>query len=188
MVALAGIDLETYSPQGPPWRPASDDPIVCASIALYDDDLWIVVGLIAPPRAEAKLIRKLLNLIKVVEGIKLWFYGYGDGKFDANYLVFRARKYDLLRDAKEAVEKGVNIDVNDLAKEVLGLPQSYRLSMSKCEHILGLARTIAKHEVNGSNFHHYYELWLKSGNLTPMWYNQEDAVMTVRIFQRLRKT
>lgn len=186
LVVLVGIDLETYSPEGPPWRLASNDPIVCASLAIYDGDVWVVVSLIGPPRAEAKLIRRLLSLVRAIEGVRLWFYGYGEGKFDANYLMLRAERYGLLREAQEAINRGLNIDVNDLAKEVLGLSQDYRLSMSRCERMLGLTRTMSKRDINGSNFHHYYELWLRNGNLTPMWYNQEDSVMTVRIFQQLK--
>ena len=185
---VISIDIETYSPNGKPWE-TWVDPIV--SIAMvYSKTINPIDGcltqcLVETPQSEAELLRKFIKILDALDCPRIWFFGYGIGRFDYPYLQSRAEIHQLDADIREAVDRQANYDVCDLAKHAFGLSPDSRLSMARTEELLGIRRTSDKSILNGANFHNAYDSWRHNEEKQAIWYNQEDAINTLLILWKL---
>jgi len=183
---LIGVDIETYSPSTPPWKTYAD-PIVCVSFAITNDidinDGLCVISMIQPPEQERLLLSQSLSILESLNGVRVWFYGYGEGRFDAPYMLARAAIYGLENRLKNAIESELNLDVYDVAKKIAGINS---FSMRRCEEMLDIKRILSKSCINGANYHYYYDLWRRNGSYEALFYNIEDAITTLRVFQKLK--
>ena len=186
---LVSIDIETYSPQTPPWKNGRKDPVVAFSMASADEGEpsrgMTIITVIQPPEKEVKLLSQVARLLQYFNGTQVWYYGYGAEKFDMPYLIYRSSLYGLDKELINSVEKNPNIEVSDLAKRSFNLDPEYHLSMSNCEERLGIRRMLPKTIFNGASYHDYFDQWRGSGSPLAIWYNQEDVLCTLNILHNI---
>lgn len=163
------LDIETYSPQGFPYD--AEDPIVSVSLARplsWNPRLGVEISsVICHPSLEPRLLRTLSSLLDShLEGILLTYNGL---RFDLPYLESRASRFDI----EMSLERIPHIDLYRLIRGLGVYLPSYR--QKDVEEYLGITRHVK--DVKGSNYYMHYQNFLKSGDIKPIIYNIEDALL-----------
>ncbi|MBS7638154.1 ribonuclease H-like domain-containing protein [Candidatus Bathyarchaeota archaeon] len=180
-IPITSLDIETYSPQGFPHD--AEDPIVSVSLAqpLCGDPRWGVElsSVVCHPSLEPRLLRILSSLLNSrLGGILLTYNGL---RFDLPYLKSRADRYGIELSWK--LDGMPHIDLYQLVRGwELCLP-SYR--QKEVEEFLGIRRHVA--DVNGGNYYRHYQNFLKKGDIKPILYNIEDALLIHMILYILKR-
>ncbi len=165
------LDIETYSPQGFPYD--AEDLIVSVSLArpLCGNPRWWVEisSVICHPSLEPRLLKTLSSqLDSRIEGPLLTYNGL---RFDLPYLEARARRFGI--DLARNLERIPHIDLYRLIRGLgICLPNHRQKDV---EEFLGIRRRVK--DVNGSNYYIHYQNFLKNGDIKPIIYNIEDALL-----------
>ena len=175
-----GFDIETYSPKGFPKN--FEDPIVAATIALSINEDFknglIVLSSIFPSSSETLILKWILNTLNSLP--KGYILTYNGKRFDITYMMTRAKRCGI-NYCERALSKHAHIDLYEKVKQNGKLPS---FKQKVVEQFLGIKRQIMN--VEGANYYKYYEKFLGYGDLTPLFYNIEDAVKCIELSFRLK--
>ncbi|MGB9960014.1 MAG: ribonuclease H-like domain-containing protein [Candidatus Bathyarchaeales archaeon] len=176
-MGLFAFDIETFSPKGFPLQ--AEDPIVNFSLVspLTEGGVF-VLSAIVKPNFEQKLLLLLYKLLSNLGGACL--LTYNGLRFDVRYVVQRGGLYGL--NFEDVFANFRHVDVYRLLRWLnADFP---RYDQKTVEHCLGIVRAIP--QVSGGNYHLFYNDFVQSSNLTPMFYNIEDSFGCLRIADNIR--
>lgn len=173
---LFAFDIETFSPKGFPLQ--AEDPVVNFSlVAPLSSGGVVVFSAIVKPDFERDLLLILYRLLSNLGGACL--LTYNGLKFDVRYVVQRGGIYGL--NFEDVFENLRHVDIYRL---LTWLNASFpRYDQKTVERCLGFVRAIR--QVSGGNYHHFYSNFVRTGDLTPMFYNIEDSLGCLRIAANL---
>jgi DNA polymerase elongation subunit (family B) len=190
-MTIIALDIETYSTNGriPPFeqlkRGYLEDQIVSVSFAIIEDYPNLTnLTTITIIKDEEELLKESIEVLaRRGKGVLLTYNGTN---FDIHALLMRSQKYGLDHHLKTALQGYDHIDVFKLVKYMKdkGLVAVNSLKLKNVAEVLKVNNHM-KAEIEGKDYFKYYNEWRKELNPTAIFYNQNDAILTLKVFVKL---